>query len=606
MTKIKLASGEEIDVGDPALLDPEIREALIAASDTGPIDIKGAADRAMRRAWEDLNAPEKAIVGFRGKTRSIASGALEMLGIAPESVEYFENVERPAIEAGSGDLAGELGAALPNIMGGPARLGPAIAFEAGMESLAAPAGQGASAGAEAAGWALGGGLAGKGLGMAADFAADTYQRVSRAVAEMRATAGAVPDPGTVTGNVRYSQQIRELTPGERAANLVETGTALDELMAPEVPAVWNRLVSAGDRLGLQATPGQRAGNKARQQLEASLASTPGLSEPFIQMADNNADMLAQYLGRAMGVNTKSLDETSLAAAHGLVTEQFGRIADEIGPNIREAEGAGAAIQTFLQDINRAAQIERRDITRAVRRKDGVPVPDQATGVADETVRNITDLIDPEGVGQVSGAELMAWRSNVVARMDSLQRSGKDPSSLLALGDMVEAMDDLMLRVAGPDVATRYRTVRSQYRLQKTLENVLRGDGALSSRTIRNRLAAEYPEEFRRGGLRSDLSGLSEQDAALAAAFDAVKWSATVGQDVVANSGTATRSYIPMLQAQAPKMTAGEWAMTGAVQMGGGDAATRFLLSIPSRSGGDAAEMVGTKIGQGAGALQDEG
>jgi hypothetical protein len=149
VTKIKLASGEEIDVGDPALLDPEIREALIAASDTGPIDIKGAADRAMRRAWEDLNAPEKAIVGFRGKTRSIASGALEMLGIAPESVEYFENVERPAIEAGSGDLAGELGAALPNIMGGPARLGPAIAFEAGMESLAAPAGLG---GRSAADW----------------------------------------------------------------------------------------------------------------------------------------------------------------------------------------------------------------------------------------------------------------------------------------------------------------------------------------------------------------------------------------------------------------------------------------------------------------------
>jgi hypothetical protein len=151
------------------------------------------------------------------------------------------------------------------------------------------------------------------------------------------------------------------------------------------------------------------------------------------------------------------------------------------------------------------------------------------------------MVDLFEVGQdgsrnaaIRGNDLLNWRSQINARMRQASVAG-DGNLSRNLRDVIGALDDAVVRQAGPEVGRQYEQARALYRLTDALDsgNVVR-NGNVRPGTAASVLRRRYPAEFARGNQFGADLPQELQDA-----FDVTRIANRFG-DIVGDSGTATR------------------------------------------------------------------
>ena len=174
---------------------------------------------------------------------------------------------------------------------------------------------------------------------------------------------AIPGVGSVAGAAALGAGMGALTPttaGESTlANTVLSGALgagsgfvgnrLGSWLATRAGAAARVLTPAqqeaaagGADLGMKLTPGQSAGSRSLQQLEAKLSSQPWTSAPFTRVASANQSALDKAAARAVGEDTETLDSTALARASDRLSDTFENIRSSARPvSVDPQQTAGA-------------------------------------------------------------------------------------------------------------------------------------------------------------------------------------------------------------------------------------------------------------------------
>lgn len=556
-------------------------------------DIGARARDAQRAVFDDLSMGEKAIVGFRGATRSLAAGLLGSFDAGRQAVRDFEARERSGIEVAGESLGPQtITEAIPN-MAASARMLPGAIFEGVVEGLQAPPGQGVERALQGAGESVVGNVAFRTAANTINLAWSGAKQAGRALTRDPVQPTVVTDIDLIRSGT---------TPYDR---LAATAQEVGEGFADEVPtsqAERLRLVAQADRLGIRVTPGQRFGNQARQQVEASMASFPPTSAPFAELAEGNSVRYAQLLNRAIGENGDAVTPITLGRATERLGRTFRDVAGRLEAPFQNSKRTGAFAE-FLNAVQEAGSAARQDIRNAT----PIRFEDLVVGVeqAPSPVSNLADVLEfQSGEPSFGVGDLMSVRSSLVDEISQLT-SGRGNavrgSEVRSLGDMVNAIDNLLVSAgeeAGGDAveaAGEYAVARTQWRLLQAIQNPgsINQLGEVSAKRLNNVLNREYPGEYRRGGLTGVAPGRSYAGQAMSDFMDATRVGATVSQDIVGNSGTPTRLYLQNL-AQSPESIVGV-----GLRYAGGNEVGRAALAIPSSSGGvspDAASRVGAAFG----------
>lgn len=338
-------------------------------------------------------------------------------------------------------------------------------------------------------------------------------------------------PGTPAGGAPPRQGLFGL--GQSAPPAPAPGA----LGGPNLPAplglnsTEKATLAAGERLGLQVTPGVRVGSPQLRQIEAKLESFPSTSGPFESIKAANGKIIQQQLLRAIGEQGDEVSGEALARA----SERIGKVFDDAAANNKIAYDND--LQTSLADIG----------GRAVRELTDAELP--------QIQRQLNEIVNKAAqTGEIEGPAFQ----NIYSSLGRLTKNGtggvKD-----AAGDIRDALHEALIRSAGPKAAEKLRTARDQYRVLITAEK----SGAIDpgSGTVRaGQLAGAFSRNDKRGYLRGyNDSGL----------YDALRFANTRSfGPIVGNSGTATRLGGPL-------------DLTQSVKALGGNLATRAYLNTPA-------------------------
>jgi hypothetical protein len=575
-------------------------EAIARAQ--GVISPRAAGEGAMRREWLALSPFERAIVGFRGATRSLAGGVAGLFGDEAASAEFER--ERPALEAmrGTGFGVEDVTAGIPSLAV-PGRWVAGTAGEAGLAALQAPPGQKLNA---AVSGAIGS-LLGQGGARVLSGGVNAAAGGARSVVEsVRRLAEKADDVQPVTADVQLIRDGSTLVDRYRSA-AAHAEDVLQGLGERSGTAERLRLSAEADRLGLATRPGNRWGNEGRRQLEASLASNPLTSGAYTEQAARNSVRYAELASRAIGENASELTPRVLDAATTRLGATFAAVGAELDEPLRAVQGA-APWARFMGELDSVRLQEVADFRNMrLAEREGEPLFDAVGNRIIEAVgTKIPGYVDTlqamAGRGMIDGRTLMGIRSSLVDEIVSA-RAGRGTvttgSQLRAMGHMVDAIDNLIVDAGelggAPEVAAKYAVARTQWRVLQALQEgkAVNNLGEVSAKSVDSILRREYPLEYRRGRLTGYQPRRSSASQAVADFFDATRWGANVETDVVANSGTATRMFIEQA-GKSPEGVIG-LAVRGAIGTEVGEAVLRAPSGpevIPRR----AAERVGRAIG----------
>lgn len=89
-------------------------------------------------------------------------------------------------------------------------------------------------------------------------------------------------------------------------------------------------IAAAQRLGIgdQLTPGQKTGNLALQQIEATLSRTPGASGRFDAVRDTHQSALNRGAAKAIGEDADELSEAVISRASERISKQFNELSSK--------------------------------------------------------------------------------------------------------------------------------------------------------------------------------------------------------------------------------------------------------------------------------------
>ena len=524
-------------------------------------DFGTLAGRAQTEEFEKLNPVEKVIVGFGGATRSITAGVSDLLGINQAGLEEFERLERPAIDAVPLGF-GTVGEIIPNFAA-PGRVIAGGIGEGIIEALKAPEGERLATGVQAAGESA---LFAKGL----QVAVRTGTRVERVIRDMGEDPGrpappAIDDVDLISPDAgrplsSFQDRIQEWV------RKIDEGATTDGI--PDVEAVGaperKRLVDRAEDLGIFVSNGQRYGNKPLQSFENSLATNPITSRPWAENAERNSVRYAQILARAIGERGDAVTPAMLGNATARLSGEFSEIARDLDALMPGEAGMFGPATEFFDKIDGAALQEIGDIRnmRLITEDLGQDVASGMTGRGRQFLRTIEENLKVRPMvdvikfkiddGSLSGTELMGIRSSLVDEVRTLSRNptgAAQGTQLAAMGDMVDAIDDYVVRVTSEagnlELAGRYAVARSQWRVLQAVQKgkALDNLGEVRARSVDSILRTEYPVEYRRGRLTGQEKGRSFEVQALADFMDATRIGASVTADIVGNSGTATRQVV---------------------------------------------------------------
>ncbi len=340
---------------------------------------------------------------------------------------------------------------------------------------------------------------------------------------------------------------RSLTPEDlvtRQNELVELTAGAQELADPitNLSPAAQRIADANrmEQLGFTLTPGQVTGNRGRLKLEASMRSTPIVSQPLDDIATANSETYSRLALSALGETGDVLDGRVLGRANTRLSEEFTEIAGELGEDVF-AESSVA--NQFTSRIGRIAQKELRDIQVSGLTEAAEDLPDLGALQATPILQRMKRAID-EGI-PISGAQLMAWRSSLADKAMTLGRQQASGNQIALVSEAIDAIDEAVALTAGGDTAARYLVARSQWRILNSLERVRVNNPTLSinARGVDNILRNDYKGDYLRSGLEGFDKARTPELQALADFFDATKGGATIMGDIVGNSGTAERMAI---------------------------------------------------------------
>lgn len=546
MPLIKTPDGQIVDLPDDATVAQ--RRALGVPVGTREA-IEAGEREAIDAAYNDLNPYEKMIVGLRGSVRSGIMGVADTLGIADDAVAEFEARERPAIDAVARNPGfGTIGDMIPNVAAGAGGHIRSSIKEGLLEGAQAPEGERLGTGVVA-------GLQNLVFGKALEKAYETGSALVKTQVANRASRQAAGDAGQeitsakdLVTNTDRASPVGALR--ERAAGIMdELTTTAGEGLEAVGQAERGRLAARADDLGLQVTPGQRYGNRQRQQLEVSFASNPITSGAFSDIAENNATRYAELATAAIGETGDAVTPAVLGRASDRLGATFNDVGAQLDEVLPEALAGDKIPRQFMNRLRTAAAREVGDIrNQTVGAQGGVNVIEENL-----RVRPMVDVIQQRiQDGTMTGRELMTIRSSLVDEVQQLRTTGGGAASgsqVFAMGDMVDAIDNLIVDSAAAGgqegLASTYAVARSQWRVLQALEKsrALDNLGEVRSKTVDSALRREYPAEYRRGALTGDVAGREPSVQALADFFDATRIGSSVTQDIVGNSGTATRAFV---------------------------------------------------------------
>lgn len=290
-------------------------------------------------------------------------------------------------------------------------------------------------------------------------------------------------------------------------------------------------LAAGERLGLQVTPGARIGSPQLRQIEARLESLPSTSGPLLKLKADNARVVQRELLKAIGEKGDEVSAASLANA----ADRIGKVFDDAASTTKVAYDND--LQNALSQVGARAAAE---LTEAE-----LPI------VQRQLNEILSKAANPNGA--IDGPAFQ----NIYSQLGRIQASR--PGAVKdVIGDIREALHDALVRSAGPKVAAKVKEARDQYRVLRTAEK----SGAIDvgSGSVK---AGQLGGAFRRADNRGYQRGYNDSGL-----YDALRFSNTRSfGDIVGNSGTATRQNIQGLFDAAKYAT--------------GNLATRAYLNTPT-------------------------
>ncbi len=269
-----------------------------------------------------------------------------------------------------------------------------------------------------------------------------------------------------------------------------------------------RALEDGKSVGMKVTPGQGAGSKSLQQIEARLESHPATSAPAFAIKDNNQVMLNRAWAKAIGENSDAVDSTVMSRASDRLGEVFESVRD-VSPRAIDAP----------KFTERLAGIE----------SDFEGLLPEGGIYANPQVNRLMELA---ANGEATGQQLGSLSSKL-GRMSSKQMTSPngDRDLGMALYRVKDYIDELVAQGLPTEEAAAYTAARQQYRslmqLTSRVGNVNSTTGNVSGANMAN-----YLQQTDKGGF---LRGQNASDAYKATRF------AQAFKPIVGDSGTASRS-----------------------------------------------------------------
>lgn len=278
--------------------------------------------------------------------------------------------------------------------------------------------------------------------------------------------GAVVAPGGAVRNAvtgvaaglgsELAGQMTEGTKGEpfaRVAGAVAGGAApgiasraITPLqIAPERMAA----VKALEAEGVPLTAGQKTGYRPLQWAEATLGDMPGAGGKAAQVQREQAKAFTAAALRRVGEEADSATPEVMKAAKERIGGMFESVMPKATVSMDEA---------FAKKIGDAVT----EYTRTT-------IPGQRPRLPDDVANSIVDFAQNQR-GVIYGDQLKSLRSELT------RYSTTNPELQKFLGKVRAALDDLVIRGAGPEVAKEAATARNQWRNMKLLEEAVGGAG----------------------------------------------------------------------------------------------------------------------------------
>lgn len=263
-------------------------------------------------------------------------------------------------------------------------------------------------------------------------------------------------------------------------------------------------LAAGERLGLKFTPGARAGSPTLRQVEAKLESLPATSGPFFSIAKNNQKVVNREFLKAIGESGDEVSSAALANA----SKRIGGVFDEAAANNKIAYDND--LQSALTNIERNASAELQPAE---------------FGQIQKQLENL--LAKAAQTGDIDGAAFQ----NAFSGLGRMTQNASAGVGYYAR-QLREALQDALIRSAGPKQASKLKNARDQYRILVTAENRVGAIDVGAGNVKPGLLGNAFANSDKGGYLRG------YNDTGL---YDVLRAANTKSfGPIVGNSGTATR------------------------------------------------------------------
>lgn len=276
-------------------------------------------------------------------------------------------------------------------------------------------------------------------------------------------------------------------------------------------------------MGIELTAGQQTGSRPLLAAESQLAQFPMSSGPQRAIYDAQRGTLNRSILSKAGIDGDSLTPEMLDDAYA----RIGSTMDDL-----VARTTINADQPFFDQVNAVAQEYGRRLPSDVSKT--------FTSYYDDIMQMATAAAQPGVTGvTVGGKEFQRVASSLKRAM---RANRNNPPLQEALGGLVGAMDDAVMRSAGPDVASEWSEANRLYR------NLMIIDDAVARGARGDRNAGDIPISGLKNAVRkSDPRGFSRGRGEFA---DDVRVGEFIS-DNIPNSGTPERSFMTGLLTGAP-------------------------------------------------------
>ena len=289
-----------------------------------------------------------------------------------------------------------------------------------------------------------------------------------------------------------------------------TGAARQGAQSALTPA-QQQAAANGTSLGMRLLPGQETGNKALQQLEAKLESSPWTSGPVNTIKAGNQTVLNRTAAASIGETANVVDSNVLARANDRLGQVFDNVGDPSRITIVDPNKTKAALDAIDQDAEGLIPGSIRD-NALVGRLQSLA---DTGAINDQQLRQLSSKLGKAAYKQMSGPN-------------------GDRDMGHALYGVKDHVDDLIEGGLSGDEQALYASARQQYRNLITLTSragiVNPNTGNVSGASLASKLQQSDKSGFLYGRNQSDM-------------YNAARFSQAF-KPVVGDSGTATRSMTP--------------------------------------------------------------